>query len=379
MVRYLVLCFVLLGTWGCPQKSAKLQKSVVPPDKTLFETGSDYLKKSQYIKARLAFQTLINTYPDSEMAAESYLSIGDSFYDEGGTENLLQAEDQYKNFIVFFPANPKAPEAQMKIISANMKMMRTPDRDPQYSFKSEQAIKDMLQKFPDSDFAPIAKQLLIEVQENLAQSDWGVGKWYEDHNNPAGAVGRYKSIVTKYQQASFLDEVYMRLANMLEKSNNPDEAAIYLGKVVSGFPFSKRSDEAKEKLKSLGKQLPPVDTQTAALNQARIKPAEGFSPLKPFIDFGKALGFAGVPDRYEEAKKAIEAEKIRTAAAEAAKTGEGGQKGDDILIETVLKKSADGETQASTVLGSSANSASQNGEEAKKVPSKVRKKNPKKQ
>src|SRR5207247_11451362 len=103
-LRYVFL-LVLLGTWGCGQKGAKLQKSVVPPDKTLFETGQEYAQKSQFIKARLAFQTLINTYPDSELSAESYLAICDSFYKESGTVNFLRAEDQYKYFIIFFPVH----------------------------------------------------------------------------------------------------------------------------------------------------------------------------------------------------------------------------------------------------------------------------------
>ena len=67
-IRSVFLCAILICSWGCDQKSAKLQKSVIPPDKTLFETGSDYLKNGQYIRARLAFQNLMMTYPDSEMA-----------------------------------------------------------------------------------------------------------------------------------------------------------------------------------------------------------------------------------------------------------------------------------------------------------------------
>ena len=102
MVRCVVVGALLILLSGCSQKSAKLQRSVVPPDKTLFETGSDYLDRSQYIRARLAFQTLISTYPDSEMTSLSYFAMADSFYEEGGTENLLQAEDQYKNFIIFY-------------------------------------------------------------------------------------------------------------------------------------------------------------------------------------------------------------------------------------------------------------------------------------
>jgi outer membrane assembly lipoprotein YfiO len=352
--RYALLFLILLTVWGCGQKGARLQKSVVPPDKTLFETGSEYLKKSQYIKARLAFQTLINTYPDSDMAAESYLAIGDSFYNEGGTENLLQAEDQYKNFIIFFPTNPKAADAQMKIISVNMKMMHAPDRDQQNSYKAEQAIRAMLRQFPDSDYVPIARQLLNEVQETLAESDYGVGQFYAQRGNFAGARSRYKDIVDKYPNFSAMDDTYYQLAQALEKTENSDEAAIYYTKIASGYPFSKYFDAAKERLKSMGKPVPEVDKQLAALNESKLKPSEGFSPLKPFIDFATALGFKGPPDRYKEAQKQV-AEKKAEEAAQAGTQAQGEKTADDILIQTTLSKDQSGKTQTQTVLGGSPN------------------------
>jgi outer membrane assembly lipoprotein YfiO len=347
-VRLFIFCLMLIGSWGCSQKSAKLQKSVVPPDKTLFETGSGYLEKSQFIKARLAFQTLINTYPDSEMAADSYFAIGDSFYNEGGTENLLLAEDQYKNFIVFFPTHPRVADAQMKIIAANMKMIRAPDRDRQYTYRSEQEIKSMIEQFPDSDYAPIARQLLVEVQEVLAEGDLGIGKFYADKNNFGGAIGRFRGILEKYPDYSRTDEVLYLMASSLEKSHRPEEAVIYYDKIASGFPFSKWFDEAKARLNSLGKPLPPVDTQLAAMNESRLKTPDGFSPLKPFIDFGKALGFVSAPDQYEKARRVVEEEKGRTAEAA---PGEGGSE-DNILIQTIIRKSPSGETKDTTVLGS---------------------------
>ncbi len=353
IVRFALFAAVFVGLWGCGPQGAKLQKSVVPPDKTLFETGSEYLHKSQYIKARLAFQTLINTYPDSELSADSYLSIGDSFYEEGGTENLLQAEDQYKNFIIFFPTNPKAADAQMKIIALNMKMMRAPDRDPSYSVKAEGAIKRMLEQFPDSDYVPIAKGYLKDVQENIALGHFGVAKFYDDKGNVAGARSRYKEIVDNYQSFSSLDETYYRLAQVLERAQNPDEAAIYYGRLAQGFPQSKYFADAKARLQGLGKPLPSVDPQMAALHEPKPKPGEGFSPLKPFVNFVEAIGFKGPPDRYEEAKKAVETKKAEAlAAAEAAaRAPEGARPTDDILIQTTLRKDISGNTEESTVLG----------------------------
>jgi outer membrane assembly lipoprotein YfiO len=374
VLNWILVPALLLGMAGCGPKGAKLQKSVVPPDRTLFETGSEYLDKSQYIKARLAFQTLINTYPDSELSAESYLAIGDSFYEEAGTENLLQAEDQYKNFIIFFPTHPKAPDAQMKIISLNTKLMRAPDRDPQYSYKAEAAIKRMLAEFPDSDFVPIAKQLLREVQENLAMGDFGVGQFYAQRNNNAGARSRFTDVIEKYPDFSLMDEAYWELAQTLRKSNNNDEAAIYLGRIAKAYPFSKRFDEAKALLKELGKPVPEVDSLLADANKAKLKPEEGFSPLKPFISFVEALGFKGPEDKYKMARRTID-EKHAADAAEAARAGEAAKAGENILIETTLRKDASGRTETSTTLGGASNPQGTQKDAPKK---KAAPKNPKK-
>jgi outer membrane assembly lipoprotein YfiO len=366
-IRSVFLCTILIFTWGCPQKSAKLQKSVVPPDKTLFETGSEYLKKSQYIKARLAFQNLIMTYPDSEMAAESHFAIGDSFYEEGGTENLLQAENQFKDFIVFFPAHPKAPDALMKVISVNMRSIGAPDRDQHYAYKARQVIKSFLQQFPDNDFVPIVKQYEADVEESLAKGDFGVGKFYEERGNLSGAKGRYKEITENYPDYSDISETYFRLAGILEKTNNPDEASIYYSKIVSEYPFSKRSEESRARLSALGKPMPLVNSKLAAQNEAKIRPPEGFSPYKPFIDFGKALGFVAPPDRYEEAKKIIEAEKAKVAE-EAVKKAEAEQAAaaEDIQIETTIRKSASGESSDTTVLKNTSGTAASNDAAKKK-------------
>jgi outer membrane protein assembly factor BamD len=176
-------------------------------DKSLYETGMDYLKKSQYIKSRLAFQTLIETYPDSAMAAEARMAIGDSFYREGGTENLLQAQEQYKAFIISWPTHAKAAEAQLKVVSLNMRMMRSRDSDLQYSASSEREIKKFLNTFPDSDFAPIVREYLRDARENLAHGDFTVAQFHADRGIYAGAMSRLKEFFNSFRDFSRIDEV----------------------------------------------------------------------------------------------------------------------------------------------------------------------------
>ena len=362
-LRHFIFLLVLFGLWGCGQKGAKLQQSVIPPDKTLFETGTEYLQKSQFIKARLAFQTLINTYPDSDMTAESYMAIGDSFYDEGGSENLLQAEDQFKNFIVFFPTHPKAPDAQMKIISLNMRMMRDPDKDNSYAIKAQDALKKFIDQFPNSVYIPAAKQYLIQVEDNLATGNLMVGKYYADRNNFRAAKSRMKTIVDNYPSFASMDEAYHLLAQSLEKTENPDEAAIYYQRLAAGFPDSKYWDESKARLESLGKPVPKVDVDLAAINLGRRKPSQGFSPMAALTAFPRALGFIGPPDPYENAKKMVEVAAAEAAAQTASAAGTEGSAG--LEIETELRKSATGTVTEKTTLGGNQPVAANNGDKPK--------------
>jgi outer membrane protein assembly factor BamD len=165
------LCLAFISISGFSARNMIFASNTMPSDNDLYKQGSEYLKNLQYIKARLAFQTLINSYSNSDLAPLSYIEIGDSFFNEGGPENLAQAVQEYENFIKFFPSHPKVPDVQMKIIAANWKRLKAPDRDRQYALRVEKEVKSFLEQFPDSEYAPIARQLLDRIQEVLSKTE----------------------------------------------------------------------------------------------------------------------------------------------------------------------------------------------------------------
>src|SRR5438105_6475477 len=148
------------------------------PDKVLFDRSMDAMKKGKYDVARITLQTLINTYPDSEFVARAKLAVGDSWYAEGGTAALQQAEIEYKDFITFFPNMPEAAEAQLKVANIHFRQMEKPDRDYTHAKRAEDEYKQLIQQFPDSKLVPQAKQRLMEVQEVLAEREFRIGRFY---------------------------------------------------------------------------------------------------------------------------------------------------------------------------------------------------------
>ena len=120
------------------------------PDKELFDKARVAMQKGKFDVARLDLQTLLNTYPESEYQMRAKLMVGDSWFKEGGTAALTQAEAEYKDFITFFPNQPEAAEAQMKVADIYYMQMEKPDRDPKNAQQAEQEYRIMIQQWPES-------------------------------------------------------------------------------------------------------------------------------------------------------------------------------------------------------------------------------------
>lgn len=312
---------VLLLFWtACGQKSAGLQEGAIPPDRQLFENGMEFLEKNHYIKARLAFQTLINTYPDSEYTPIAFLSIADSYYEEGGKENLLQAEAQYKDFIIFYPTHEMGDDSQLKIAAINIKLMKPSDRDSTYARKAEIELEKFLETFPDSELAPTAREFLDEVKENRAKEGHDVGLFYFNRKSYLASESRLKEVVEKYPTFSQVDVSYFRLAQSLENLGRIEEASVYYRLLAAEFPYSEYFGEAKEKLILLEKPVPPVD-EAAAARHAAYRRVESFSILDPVRSVWSV--FTGREDPYEVAKRRAEERRAAQAQSDGSPDGNG--------------------------------------------------------
>lgn len=351
----LFFCVIVLLLVGCRGKSAKLQSSAVPPDKTLYANGTEWLKKSNFLKSRLAFQTLINTYPDSELAPKAFFAIADSYYKEASKEALLQAEAQYKDFMVFYPTHEKTAEAQLKIAALNMRMMEAPDRDKTYALKAEAELKSFIEQFPNHRLIPEARHQLKEVQEVLAKGDYLVGQFYYQKKSYPAAISRFEDVAKKYPNFTLIDQTYFLLADALQKKGRVDEAATYYGKIASGFPSSSKFNAAKDRLAELQKPVPTVDMAFAAEHERNKKKDERFAFIRNPWKEVKSV-FSSGPDPFEEAVKSAEvrlsAQRSQQAQAEKEKPEGTLQRSDRdrIEIETEIRKSPTGEATDKTTI-----------------------------
>ena len=260
------------------KKQAKQADATAPsaePDKILYERAVFDVKHSKYTEARLTFQTLINTYPDSEYLAKAKLGVADSYYKEGGTSNLTQAVDEYKNFEVFFPFLDEAQYAQMQVGMAHYRMMSKSDRDNSQGESAEDEFQTFLLKYPQNPLAPKAEQYLRDVQEVLADGYYRVARFYYLKRDYRASAARLVDLTQRYplysqsdEALAMLGDVYMRAKqvskNEDDKNHWADLAAECYSRIVRDYPLSSEVSVAKERLKALGLAVPAADPEALA-------------------------------------------------------------------------------------------------------------------
>ena len=250
--------------------------NTVEPDKQLYDKALADIKKGKHEVGRLGMQTLINTYPDSEYLAKAKLAIADSYYKEGGSANIAQAINGYKDFIVFFPFLPEAAYAQMQVAMCNYNEMAKADRDNTHALAAEEELQTFLKKYPKDPLAPQAEQHLREVQEVLADGQFRIAYYYYVKGDRRAAAGRLIPLVRRYPLYSKSDTALWMLGDIFERSERKDIAGSYYAQIVKNYPLSAKAPDAKTKLKDFGMPIPQPDAKavewmTAEQNAPRPK------------------------------------------------------------------------------------------------------------
>jgi outer membrane protein assembly factor BamD len=267
-ISIVILMAGMLASCGFHRKKYDnpISKDTQQPDKVLFDRAINDIEHGRYEVARITLNTLINTYDQSEFMAKAKLAVADSWFREGGSAGLAQAEAEYKDFILFYPTMEEAAESQQKICMIHYKQMDKTDRDPNQGLRAEDECRQLIVQFPNSTYVPATQQLLRNIQEALGESEFSVGTFYFSRGDNQAAAARMKHVVEQYPLYSKADaalwemgEAYGRLGNRFRKQEGDAYASI-----VRDYPLSSFADDAKRKLKEMELPVPEADPVAVA-------------------------------------------------------------------------------------------------------------------
>ncbi len=241
-------------------------------DKELFREAADAMRKGAWDRSRILINTMINTYPDSPLVKIAKLANADSFYYEGGTKNLAQAEVQYREFVEFFPDDPLADDVMIKMAEIHLRQVQSPDRDPTHAKLAERQLKETLRRYPNTDKKDLLEERMTDVQEILAMHELKVARFnFELRQAIAGTQMRTEEILNKYPNFSRFDEALWLHAQTMALQEDTETAGNDLTRLITNFPKSEYIEAAKKMLTTFGKPVPEPDPAKVAEGKGEEK------------------------------------------------------------------------------------------------------------
>lgn len=242
---------LLLVAAGCAERGTKIPPGTSQPDQFLFERGNAAIKEKRWFTAREFFQTLIDTYPQSQHRADAKLGLADAYLGDGSPASQVLAINEYREFLSFFPTSPRADYAQYKLAMSRFSQMPKAGRDQTETREALKEFDVLFEKYPNSSLLTEARGKQREAQDRLGRTEYLVGltyyrlKWYP------GAVARLQALLKSDPQFTDRDAAYFYLADALSQLNRAAEAVPLLEKIPQEFEKSEFIEKAKKRLDEL--------------------------------------------------------------------------------------------------------------------------------
>jgi outer membrane protein assembly factor BamD len=253
------LLFLAMLLAGCGA-NAPVTAGPGEADKILLERGDAALKERQWVRARQYYSELLESYPQSPLRADAKLGVGDTYLGENNSASYVYAQNEYREFLAFYPTNPRADYAQMQLGMVHFNQMLNPQRDQTETKEAIKEFQTFVDRYPNSKLINEVRKKLREAKDRLSDWDLQVGRFYASIRNYPGAESRFRGILKADPEYTRKDSLYFYLAETLEKVNKPQEALPYYERLLDEYEQSEHLEEARKRIARLKAELNVSDT-----------------------------------------------------------------------------------------------------------------------
>jgi outer membrane protein assembly factor BamD len=198
-----------LALAGCAGRKKKPQLAYEErPVELLYAAGADRLDRRQWGQAVDYFQEVERQHPYSEWARRSILMQAFAHYEANQYDEAIADANR---FIQLYPGNPSAAYAHYLKSICYFEQIADVGRDQAATGQALDNLREVVQRYPNTEYAADARLKIDMVNDQLAGKEMTVGRWYLRNGQPLAAVGRFKTVIDKYQTTSHTPEALYRL------------------------------------------------------------------------------------------------------------------------------------------------------------------------
>lgn len=211
------------------------------PVEELYNTAMDHLESANYSAAADAFDEVERQHPYSSWATRAQLMAAYSSYENEDYDEALIALDR---FIQLHPGSPDVPYAYYLKALSYYEQISSVGRDQKMTRLAHDALREVINRFPDSQYARDAKLKLDLTVDHMAGKEMDIGRYYLTQKQYLAAVNRFKAVIDNFQTTSHVPEALYRLVEAYTLLGMHDEAVRTAAVLGHNYPGSEWYQDA---------------------------------------------------------------------------------------------------------------------------------------
>jgi outer membrane protein assembly factor BamD len=221
------------------------------------------INKGEWENAAKQFDEVDRQHPYSVWARRAMLMSAFCSYQANKYSDAVSTADQY---ISLHPGSHEVAYAfYLKAISLYEQIVDV-NRDQANTAGALVALQDVVQRFPDTEYARDATLKIDLTQDHLAGKEMAVGRYYLTRGDYIGAINRFRVVIEQYQTTPQIAESLERLTEAYYSLGLNSEAQTAAAVLGANYPGSEWYTDAYNLLK--GRNLKPVEDKGSWISQA---------------------------------------------------------------------------------------------------------------
>ena len=220
---------------ACGSSEKELEKDDTRPPEEIYNEAAGKLDEGSYKSAAKGFLEVERQHPYSKWAGSAQIQAAYSYYK---AEQYDEAITTLQRFIKMSPGSPDVPYAYYLISLSYYNRISDVGRDQEMTVEARQALKDVIARYPNSDYARDAQFKLELTEDQLAGKEMEVGRYYLKKKQYIAAINRFKVVVEQYPKTAQIEEALARLVECYMALGIVPEAQKYAAVLGHNYPGS---------------------------------------------------------------------------------------------------------------------------------------------
>jgi outer membrane protein assembly factor BamD len=217
-----------------------------------FARAKELFDNHDYLAAISEFTVLTLQYQGSTVASDAQFYLAECRYNRG--EYLLAAYE-YSVLKRSYPASARVPEAQYKLALSYYNMSPKAALDQQYTKKAIDELQTFVEYYPANPLAADADLKIKELNTRLAKKAYESGVLYSKMEYYKAALLSYDAVIEKYHDTEYAPLAYLGKVEILMARNRYKDAEAEVQKFIDRYPNSVLRGRAEEMKKAINKEL----------------------------------------------------------------------------------------------------------------------------